>query len=232
MKCKLCQLENELCDSHIIPEFFYDPLYDNNHRIKRISFDPSINIKRIFEQKGLREKLLCKNCECILNIYETYACEIWRNQLLNISNQFNYLNRIDYQKFKLFLISIIWRCGITTNAHFNIDLGLHQEKMREMLLNNNPGNFDEYGCLISAMVNDNDELIDDLIWLETDFRIEGHRCYRLLFGGFIWIFFISSHKPPEIALKSFLQNSGDLLIMKANLSDIDFMMKHAEKLFL
>ena len=82
------------------------------------------------------------------------------------------------------------------------------------------------------MLNDKDELIDDLIWLENDFRIDGHRCYRLLFGGFIWIFFISSHKPPEIASKAFLQNSGDLLIMKANLSDIDFMMKHAEKLFL
>ena len=148
MKCKLCQHEKELCDSHIIPEFFYDLLYDNNHRIKRISIDPDINIKRVYEQNGLREKLLCKNCEGILNKFETYACELWRNQFLNISNQFNCLNGIDYQKFKLFLISIIWRCGITTNSHFNIDLGIHQEKMRDMLYNNNPGNYDEYGCLI------------------------------------------------------------------------------------
>lgn len=232
MQCKLCQLEKELCDSHIIPEFFYNPLYDNKHRIKRISFDQSENIIKNYEQKGLREKLLCIDCEGILSKFETYACEIWRNQMLNISNHFNYLNGIDYEKFKLFLISIIWRCGITTNTHFQINLGPHQEKMRVMLLNNNPGNFYEYGCLISAMVNDKDELIDDLIWLETDFRIECHRCFRLVFGGFIWIFFISSLKPPEIASKAFLQNSGDLVIMKANLSDIDFMMRNAVNLFI
>lgn len=232
MICRLCQKDSILCDSHIIPEFFYDPLYDNKHRIKRISFDPSIIIKKVYEQKGLREKLLCKDCEGLLNKFETYSCEIWRNKLLDISNNLNYINGVEYKKFKLFLISIIWRCGITTNSQFKIDLNLHQEKMRNMLLNNNPGNFDEYGCLIYAMVNEKDELIDDLIWFETDFRIEGHRCYRLIFGGYIWVFFVSSHKPPEIASKSFLQNSGDLMIMKATLSDINFMMKHAEKLIL
>ena len=37
MKCKLCLKENKLSRSHIIPEFFYKPLYDEKHRINVLS---------------------------------------------------------------------------------------------------------------------------------------------------------------------------------------------------
>lgn len=231
MICKLCNEDKELSQSHIIPEFFYLPLYDEKHRIQRKSFNLQVDVKRVYEQKGLREKLFCSDCEKIINEYETYACYLWKNKFLNISKEFNYLSDIDYHKFKMFLISVIWRCGITKKQEFSIDLGIHQEKMRKMILNNNPGYYDQYGCIISAMVLENNEIVDDLIWMETEFKIEGHRCYRLIFGGFIWIFFVSSHKPPDLALNLFIQNSGELLIKKAKLSEIQFMMKHAENLF-
>ena len=36
--CKLCLKENvKLCESHIIPEFFYIPLYDETHRYRILS---------------------------------------------------------------------------------------------------------------------------------------------------------------------------------------------------
>jgi len=36
MKCKICCQQKELRDSHIIPEFFYKPMYDDKHRFNVI----------------------------------------------------------------------------------------------------------------------------------------------------------------------------------------------------
>lgn len=59
--CKLCQKERELKYSHIIPEYFYTPIYDENHRFMEISPQSEKLVK--FNQKGVREFLLCKDCE-------------------------------------------------------------------------------------------------------------------------------------------------------------------------
>lgn len=230
-KCKLCGEVKKLCNSHIIPEFFYEPLYDENHKIQRMNFNPDISVKRKYEQKGIREKLFCVDCETLLSKLEKYACDIWKNKLQNLREDFNYLQGIDYLHFKLFLISIIWRCGVTSDKSFTIKLGPHKERMRKMILENNPGNYNEYGCIISAMVYDNNELVEDIIQLETDFRLDGHRCYRLLFGGFIWVFYVSSHNLPKDVPKLFLQHSNSLIIPKLKLHNLEFMMKRASKFF-
>ena len=61
MKCRLCLKEKPIQNSHIIPEFLYKPLYDNLHRFKSLSTLPEIKIE--YKQKGIREKLLCRDCE-------------------------------------------------------------------------------------------------------------------------------------------------------------------------
>src|SRR5437870_3517058 len=70
MNCALCQQVAELCDSHIVPEFFYKPLYDSKHRFFRISSSPEKHDTTL--QKGLRERLLCQQCETRLSRYEGY----------------------------------------------------------------------------------------------------------------------------------------------------------------
>jgi hypothetical protein len=58
--CRLCGNDAELCDSHIVPEFLYKPLYDGKHRTLHARGD--LTSKRLV-QKGLRERLLCVECE-------------------------------------------------------------------------------------------------------------------------------------------------------------------------
>lgn len=43
--CKLCLKEKELMFSHIIPEFFYEPMYDEKHRFMQISTIQEIPLK-------------------------------------------------------------------------------------------------------------------------------------------------------------------------------------------
>ena len=76
--CKLCNLEKELRNSHIIPEFMYQNLYD--HQPKRfyslnVNVDEENKSSNRIEQKGIREYLVCNDCEGILSKYENYAAE-------------------------------------------------------------------------------------------------------------------------------------------------------------
>src|SRR6266568_922828 len=70
--CKLCRKPEELQDSHIISEFFYKLIYDSNpRRFRVISADSAVPVQ--YEQKGLREPLLCKSCEGKFGRWEDYA---------------------------------------------------------------------------------------------------------------------------------------------------------------
>ena len=70
--CALCRKNEELQNSHIIPEFYYKMVYDQVPRRFRVVSTESIVPDR-YEQKGLREKLLCKNCELKFSRLENYA---------------------------------------------------------------------------------------------------------------------------------------------------------------
>ena len=61
MNCALCLREAALCRSHIIPEFLYEPIYDDKHRLKLLSVIPEQ--PTTYKQKGIWEKLLCEACE-------------------------------------------------------------------------------------------------------------------------------------------------------------------------
>jgi hypothetical protein len=67
--CKLCQLERKLRRSHILSEFMYQNLYDENprrfHSLNIDLNDMSKSFNRI-EQKGIREFLLCEQCEGLI----------------------------------------------------------------------------------------------------------------------------------------------------------------------
>lgn len=70
MKCHLCQKDSDLKNSHIIPEFVYNLLYDKKHRFHVLT--TADNPPRPQEQKGIREHLLCVDCENQLSVYEKH----------------------------------------------------------------------------------------------------------------------------------------------------------------
>lgn len=61
MNCAICKDNSDLKNSHIIPEFFYKPLYDEKHRINVIPL--SQEQKRKYKQKGHRESYFVKNAK-------------------------------------------------------------------------------------------------------------------------------------------------------------------------
>ena len=112
MKCVLCRQEAPLLKSHIVPEFLYRPHYDENHRA--LLFDKR-DAPYTMVQKGIRERLLCAECEARLQVFEDYLARFWFKQRplpAVIASSEVVLTGIDYAQFKLFLLSIVWRASV------------------------------------------------------------------------------------------------------------------------
>lgn len=216
MKCALCQNEKELKKSHIIPEFFYKSLYEkvgNSYRFNVVPLDSDQKLR--YKQKGLTEPLLCEDCEGQLSQYENHVRQIFYGGTgiyITNGNPIK-IEGIDYQKFKLFQLSILWRASVSNLDFFeNVSLGPHEEKIRKMIFNETPGSNLKYPCLFFMMLMEQNDVLDSFIYPPQMLRIDGHRVFRFIFGGGFWIFFVSSHTNMIRHTQFFLKESGEIQI--------------------
>ncbi len=229
MLCALCNKKKSLCKSHIFPEFLYKPLYDKSHKFTGLSTDPNVRNKRL--SKGMYEKLLCIECEKIIGKFENYAKIVLLGGVggtpISLKNDADFIvcDGIDYSLFKLFQISLIWRAGVSKRSEFSkVTLGPHESRLRKMVIDENPGEPHEYGCIIVAapsIIN----IIEELILPPEPLRLNGFRCFRAVLAGMFWFFFTSSHTEKFEFNQLFLSKDGRLLIYKENNKSIEFLMK-------
>ncbi len=227
-KCKLCGSDKKLSKSHIIPEFMYKSMYDQNNKFRCVSTIPGK--KTTIKQKGEWERLLCQECELHISKYERYA-SLLLNGGIEIGavdhKDFIEFNNIDYAIFKLFQLSILWRASISKRPVFKeVALGKHEELIRLMLLNNNPGKSNKYGCIMVATMHEG-EHIDSLILQPELKRMDSQIGYRFVFGGFWWLYFCSSHTPNKKLSNVFLQESGVGYIFRKELSSAEHVVQFA-----
>lgn len=210
-KCKLCQNEKELCLSHIIPEFVYLPTYDEYHRFSMIPKG-----KDKYEQKGIREYLLCNDCDgTIIGKWETYSSPIIKSiqdlKITQYGDQY-VIQGVQYAEFKLFQLSLLWRASVASVKLFeNVNIGKHEEIIRKMLLAEKPGLPEQYGCMMFVL--DDTKYLHKTIWSPVEDTIDGFTCYRFLTGRIFWYFFLEAY--PKDARDFFLSPQGILHLVKA-----------------
>jgi hypothetical protein len=230
--CALCKKPKELRNSHIIPEFLYKPLYNSEHKIFRLSTDK--RPKRSFEQKGLREPLLCGDCEKQFSVYETYVkAAIYGGTelefLTNSPNGFEF--RVDYRKFKLFELSILWRVGVSSLPEFkNARLGSHEKVLRQMLLEERPGDTDEYGCILTLPVSHRN-IMDEFIHSMGNVKVKGIQCCGLILAGMCWFFLLSKNGVDEELVGLFLQSDGALRIRRGDFNTDGYLRRLAKDFY-
>lgn len=193
MTCGLCLNDFELCDSHIVPEFLYKSLYSREkHKFVQLSGPPKVRKW----QKGFRQKMLCRNCEDKLNQWETYVSKVMFGGAEICFEKLQdaiLVQNVGYEKFKLFQLSLIWRAGVSKLPQFsNVNLGPHEEKLRCMIINENPGRPSDYGCFM-LLTPSYFDLTSQMMMLPQETRFGDHRCYMFLMAGLTWVFFVSSH---------------------------------------
>lgn len=221
MHCRLCQQSKPLLRSHIIPEFMHKTMYDSAHRFFGLSGNVSRKVK--IHQKGMREPLLCRDCEQQFGRYEKYANGIFfGGQTYEIGRSENLilLSKLEYGPLKLFLMSLLWRMAVTSvDALKGIELGAHEENLRQLLLNENPGDPMTYPCLITAVMHEGVH-VPDMIVRPGLGEIEGHRVWSFVAAGFLFSFVASRNGSPEGMDRAVLRPDGTMSIVVRELRSI------------
>lgn len=224
--CALCLRPSVLINSHIIPEFVYTALYDDLHRFHQLQISEG---ESSLHQKGHRQPLLCKDCEQRFSIHEKYVSEVFSGKIPVHATQVGKLIKVtglDYFHFKLFGLSILWRAGVCSHRFFSkVELGPHQEVLRQMLLADSPGPRLKYAFLLSQLISaESDYKPDDIIVEPTLSRFNGHRCYRFVFSGMIWTFTVSSHNLIPPISSTTLSEEGEMQMILTRLEEVEFIM--------
>ena len=207
----------------------YKELYNEEHRFYEFAKKDILEGKKLkpFIQIGVFDKnILCSECDNEkLGSLEKYAQKVLFGKNLNKEEtpicknykvgeyEFSECKNVDYGKFKLFLLSILWRSSITDRPTFNsVELGPHSDKLKDMILNSNPGEELEYPITITSFIRA-DYHYKDLILTPRRMRSKnGHNSYVFSIGSFQFHFYINSrqHKLPEFVSEFTLKNNNTM----------------------
>lgn len=226
--CKLCGEEKLLRKSHILPEFYYKPIYDEKHKF--FEFSTSKEHKTRFLQKGVREKLLCDDCEQQFSKYEKYASSMFNSDTKATKNNDEIIvNNMNYDLLKLHQLSVLWRIAISSLEIFkNINLPTIETDLKDMLLKQNPGNYNDYGCTLTLILNDN-KLLSDLITTPEILFKNSNKYLRIICGGFVWIFSLQKNEQ-SFCNKYFLSETGTLIMKMRDAKSLKMLKKYADDL--
>lgn len=136
---------------------------------------------------------------------------------------------VDYKRFKLFQLSLLWRAGVARQPSFaGVELGRHEAKLRGMLLSGQPGEPMDYPCLL--IHTQGSESLEQIMKMPGRNRFLGHRIYHMVLGGMISGFFVSNHTASIRQTGSFLSVQGVLPIHIGSETAKDFLAGVADNL--
>lgn len=224
MNCKLCLKNAPLAKSHIIPKFIYTLMHDQRgHYAEVRDVDAG---KVILGQGGVCEKLLCSKCESRLNRYERHARRLFVDELPELQSGRTrriQIPNLNYSLFKLFILSIVWRAGVSSSPFFrHVKLGPHADRIRSMLNSDNPGPPGMYPCVIQVLLLEGKHLKGFMVD-PIPVRIDGHRAYYFVFGGFLFTAFISGHTLSSVLERAHITDKQPIFAFRTEIGDVEFL---------
>ena len=132
------------------------------------------------------------------------------------------LKNVDCKKFKLFLLSLLWRMGVAQGEFLKaVDLGPYEERLRKMLMSEDPGAASEIPCAVTGVLLNG----QSGNWFVPPDRVRslGQRCYRVVICGMLFMFFVSSQKPPPEVMEYFIKSDTTFTIPVRNIEEIPFL---------
>lgn len=224
-KCRLCNEEKILIKSHIVPEGFYKKIYDEKGRLYFAS--QSRNAFNTM-QKGVREKLLCKECDSDLigNKYDKYGIEVIRDCLHRktfTDDEKEIWIGLDYNRFKIFLLSVLWRSHIAQNFHTGITLDNNIEALIMDSIKSGEAPKENIIPLVGLSLidpKDSKYKCDEIITHGNRYTREGllnSETYIIIFGGYAWTFIVPNAEKNDPQEELFLKESGIMILPKQDI---------------
>lgn len=140
--------------------------------------------------------------------------------------------RVDYLRFRLFALSLLWRASVSSLDFFK-DVKLNaidEERLRSMLVRQDPGSPEDYGMFLVVPLSNGKPIFDRM--LSPDFTIvEGNFILRFLISGIIWTFCRTrdNGRTPEFG-SYFLNEDGNLHIAAMDESNLPMVTDLVERL--
>jgi len=226
--CPLCQRERKICDSHIIPEFLFVPTYDDGRALEIGEH----GTRNRFVQKGRTEKLLCEKCERHLNeSFEKYFCSLWYSPGVlpeRPDSESIELVDLDYGRFKLFHLSILWRASVAKTKPFEqVALGPYEPRIRRMLVDREPGDEWTHQVFGTALTIAPEYKINHaMVMPPIPFRAEGVLAYVAVYGGCAWEIVVARKAVRGKLEERMLREDGSLKLGVGDMASFGPLRKH------
>ncbi len=222
--CALCKKLGQLCESHIIPEFLYEFVFDDKHRyaVSQLADDTGdapIYDEMITRQTGVWEHLLCSECENRISRWETYASDalaLRRGVTCRPDTSAVVLEGINYDDFKLFQMSLLWRMSVSSRAEFSgVTLGRHHsEVIRRRLYAMDPGKRMDYPCLMSIDGSDSRILIPP-----RKSHLNLKKIFHFITPPYLWFYPLNRRSQDPIFNRNALTEDGALRLPRLDFAD-------------
>ncbi len=191
MECKFCLKDKKLIDAHIIPRCFFEAMRDqkDNRPFQLLSNTQNEHSHKLWI--GSYDKnILCEDCEKVFQKYDDYACKILLSNVNNSDyilnpngNKIGYkLENVDYEKLKLFFLSVLWRASVSKRKEFqkvNVNRAF-EDCLKIMIENFNPGSTNNFLVVIRRFI---DNLGKNFLMDPYKLRIDGINFYRFYLGA-------------------------------------------------
>lgn len=233
--CKLCHSRTDLLKrSHILPEFFYRTIYNADHslnfyEVQSVFVDnPEPTQKK---WKGEYESnILCKNCDNhVIGDLEDYFYKVIFGEEISYKiapqcknygeedHSYTRCKNLNYDTIKLFFLSLLWRCSISSRGLFNdIKLSIEEEEtLRMFILNKKKADVSYLPMILQTWVYKTDmpyELLGQPRTLVRDGKPIG---YHFLFPKLILMIFTDKSYIPT-GLHDFIINEESISIIHLN----------------
>jgi len=158
MLCKFCNQDRPLVKAHVVPEAFFRDLKTGDMPLFLISSDA--RKRPIRSQTGPYDRgILCRPCENKFEDWDNYAAKLLINDRDTAFErvavgEFDVFvaKAFDYEKLKLFLISVIWRAAVSTNPLFDkVRLGPRVNRAMELIAARKPGAASEFAFVLGRL---------------------------------------------------------------------------------
>ena len=218
--CRLCLQEKRLINAHIIPEGFFRLLRSGNVAPEMHSNSPGSFPKRM--PVGVYDStILCGECDQQIAPWDDYGQQVLLQRFQKatpITHQARTvawsLEEVNYTNLKLFFVALLWRASISShNFYKRIAVGPFEKRLREMVLESEPGDSQEFAVILArfedvsmtAMLDPHPERFDHIFFC------------RFYLSGFVSYIKVDKRPVPELLSELHLQVGKPLTILTRSL---------------
>ena len=211
-----------LIKAHIIPEGFFRLLRHENIAPEMHSNTPGSFPRRM--QVGTYDStILCSQCDGKMAPWDDYGQQVLIRRFsdaVKISLQGKTvawrIEKFDYRRLKLFFMSVLWRASVSKQTFYKrISLGPFEDRLRAMILNEDPGDSQEFAVVlarfedveITAMLDPHPEKYDGISFC------------RFYLSGFVAYVKVDKRPTPSFLTDLHLQEDRPLIVLARSLQN-------------